>query len=94
VSTAWITLTTGSITHDGCNRGRRGVTGAPQLHVGLMLRAVDDVDGQGIYIRKLCEALFDLDQHNRYVAFYSRPEQVGRYADRPNVREIVVPGGG
>ncbi len=70
------------------------MTGAPQLHVGLMLRAVDDVDGQGIYIRKLCEALFDLDQHNRYVAFYSRPEQVGRYADRPNVREIVVPGGG
>jgi glycosyltransferase involved in cell wall biosynthesis len=59
-----------------------------------MLRAVDDVDGQGIYIRKLCDALFEADSHNEYVAFYSRADQAGRYADRPNVREIVVPGGG
>lgn len=33
-----------------------------------MLRAVDDVDGQGIYIRKLCDALFEVDQHNEYVS--------------------------
>ena len=33
-----------------------------------MLRAVDDVDGQGIYIRKLCEALLELDSHNQYLA--------------------------
>jgi glycosyltransferase involved in cell wall biosynthesis len=65
-----------------------------RLRIGLMLRAVDDVDGQGIYIRKLCDALFDADSHNEYVAFYSRPEQAGRYADRPNVREVVVPGRG
>ena len=38
------------------------------LRIGLMLRAVDDVDGQGIYIRKLCEALFALDSQNQYVA--------------------------
>lgn len=57
-----------------------------------MLRAIDDVDGQGIYIRKLCDALFDADARNQYVAFYSRPEQAGRYRDRPNVREVVVPG--
>lgn len=57
-----------------------------------MLRAIDDVDGQGIYIRKLCEALFDLDSANQYVAFYSRASQVGRYGTRPNVREVVVPG--
>jgi glycosyltransferase involved in cell wall biosynthesis len=65
---------------------------ATGLRIGLMLRAVDDVDGQGIYIRKLCEALFDLDQHNRYVAYYGHPEQVGRYRDRPNVREVVLGG--
>jgi glycosyltransferase involved in cell wall biosynthesis len=59
-----------------------------------MLRAVDDVDGQGIYIRKLCDALFEADSQNQYVAFYSRPDQAGRYADRTNVREIVVPGRG
>ena len=59
-----------------------------------MLRAVDDVDGQGIYIRKLCDALFDLDSHNEYFAFYNRHDQVGRYLGRNNVREVLVPGGG
>jgi glycosyltransferase involved in cell wall biosynthesis len=59
-----------------------------------MLRAIDDVDGQGIYIRKLCEALFKLDSQNEYVAFYSHERQAGRYADRPNVREVVVRGKG
>lgn len=63
-----------------------------RLRIGLMLRAIDDVDGQGIYIRKLCDALFDLDARNQYVAFYSHAEQAGRYTDRPNVREVVVPG--
>ena len=59
-----------------------------------MLRAIDDVDGQGIYIRKLCDALFDLDTRNEYVAFYSDDRQAGRYANRDNVREIVVRGRG
>jgi glycosyltransferase involved in cell wall biosynthesis len=62
------------------------------LRIGLMLRAVDDVDGQGIYIRKLCEALFELDSRNQYVAYYWRPDQSGRYGDQRNVREVVVPG--
>jgi len=64
----------------------------PPLRIGLMLRAVDDVDGQGIYIRELCDALFDLDRHNQYVALYWNEGQVGRYRNRPNVREVVVPG--
>ncbi|HUQ15893.1 MAG TPA: glycosyltransferase family 1 protein [Gemmatimonadales bacterium] len=59
-----------------------------------MLRAIDDVDGQGIYIRKLCDALFQADPYNEYVAFYNRADQAGRYRDRPNVREVVVPGRG
>ena len=42
-----------------------------------MLRAVDDVDGQGIYIRKLCEALFALDSQNQYVAYYWRARPGG-----------------
>jgi glycosyltransferase involved in cell wall biosynthesis len=58
-----------------------------------MLRAIDDVDGQGIYIRKLCDTLFDLDTRNEYVAFYNRPSQLGRYRQRPNVREVLVSGG-
>ena len=67
---------------------------ANPLRIGLMLRAIDDVDGQGIYIRKLCDALFDLDTRNEYVAFYSDERQAGRYADRENVREIVLRGRG
>ena len=59
-----------------------------------MLRAIDDVDGQGIYIRKLCDALFELDTRNEYVAFYSDERQSGRYANRNNVREVVVRGRG
>src|SRR5512147_218836 len=55
------------------------------LRIGLMLRAVDDVDGQGIYIRELCDALFDLDRRNEYVALYWNEAQRGRYRDRPNV---------
>ncbi|HEX6434560.1 MAG TPA: glycosyltransferase family 1 protein [Gemmatimonadales bacterium] len=62
------------------------------LRIGLMLRAIDDVDGQGIYIRELCRALFELDTANQYVAFYSRASQAGRYGARPNVKEVVVPG--
>ncbi len=63
-----------------------------RLRIGLMLRAVEDVDGQGIYIRKLCDALFEVDHHNEYVAFYSQSGQAGRYRDRANVREVIVPG--
>src|SRR5215218_8670506 len=72
----------------------RDAAAQPPLRIGLMLRAVDDVDGQGIYIRELCDALFDLDTRNEYVAFYSNESQAGRYTQRPNVREMVVPGRG
>jgi hypothetical protein len=47
-----------------------------------MLRAIDDVDGQGIYIRKLSDALFEADRHNQYVAFYSRADQADRWLAR------------
>ena len=65
---------------------------AERLRIGLMLRAIDDVDGQGIYIRKLCDALFEVDTHNEYVALYSHAAQAGRYRSHSNVREMVVPG--
>ena len=59
-----------------------------------MLRAIDDVDGQAFYIRELCDALFELDTRNEYVAFYRKQGQASSYRDRANVRELVVPGKG
>jgi glycosyltransferase involved in cell wall biosynthesis len=80
----------GSASADG---GALTQTPPDRLRIGIMLRAIDDVDGQGIYIRELCDALFQLDTNNEYIAFYSHPRQAGRYRARPNVKEVVVRGG-
>jgi glycosyltransferase involved in cell wall biosynthesis len=55
-----------------------------------MLRAIDEYDGAGVYIRKLLDALLELDRTNQYVLLYVRPEQAGRYPQHANVREVVV----
>jgi len=55
-----------------------------------MLRGVDEVDGSGVYVRKLCAALLDLDPVNQYTLFYCAPEQAGTFGARANVREVVV----
>ncbi len=55
-----------------------------------MLRAIDEYDGAGVYIRKLLDALLELDRTNQYVLLYARPEQAGRYPQHANVREVVV----
>jgi glycosyltransferase involved in cell wall biosynthesis len=60
------------------------------LRIGIMLRAIDEHDGAGIYIRALLDALLDLDRDNEYVLFYSSANQAGRYAGRPGLREVVV----
>lgn len=60
------------------------------LRIGMMLRGIDEYDGAGVYIRQLCDALFELDQQNQYVLFYMRQNQRGRYANFGNVREVVV----
>ncbi len=60
------------------------------LRIGLMLRAVDEYDGAGVYIRQLCDALFEMDRLNQYVLFYMHEKQLGRYARVANVRERVV----
>lgn len=60
------------------------------LRIGIMLRAIDEYDGAGVYIRQLVDAVLQLDRTNRYVLFYADPGQQGRYAHLPNVREVVV----
>jgi hypothetical protein len=68
--------------------------GAPPLRIGIMLRGVDEYDGAGVYIRQLCDALFELDRHNQYLLFYMKDQQLGRYARHANVAERVVPAPG
>jgi len=60
------------------------------LRIGLMLRGIREVDGVGVYIRQLCDALFEVDRTNQYVLFYMSEEQGGRYANVPNATERVV----
>jgi glycosyltransferase involved in cell wall biosynthesis len=55
-----------------------------------MLRSVDEYDGAGVYIRHLCDALFEVDRFHHYVLFYMKESQLGRYARFPNVQERVV----
>jgi glycosyltransferase involved in cell wall biosynthesis len=62
----------------------------PPLRIGMMLRGIAEHDGAGVYIRRLLDALLDLDDRNEYVLFYSAPEHVGKYGQRRNVREVVV----
>lgn len=61
-----------------------------RLRIGLMLRALEERGGIGVYTRNLTEEILALGTEHEYVLFYSTPKQLGRYADRPNVRERVV----
>lgn len=83
------------VTPTAAGHGLRPVPRVPtarrRLRIGLMLRAIDEVDGSGVYARQLYDALFALDTENEYVLFYKRAAQLGRYADLPNVRERLVP---
>jgi glycosyltransferase involved in cell wall biosynthesis len=71
------------------NASRPAVDRAP-LRIGIMLRGVEEYDGAGVYIRQLLEALLEIDSTNQYILFLSDEGQGRRYANRPNVRNIVA----
>jgi glycosyltransferase involved in cell wall biosynthesis len=60
------------------------------MRIGVMLRAMDEKQGTGIYTRNLADQLFALDRRNEYVAFHRNPANIGRYKDQANVKEILV----
>jgi glycosyltransferase involved in cell wall biosynthesis len=60
------------------------------LRIGVMLRGIREVDGVGVFIRQLCDALFEVDRVNQYVLFYMTEQQAGRYARVANATERVV----
>ncbi|MBN2301623.1 MAG: glycosyltransferase family 4 protein [Lentisphaerae bacterium] len=59
--------------------------------IGVMLRAMDERQGIGIYSTNLIDKLLAIDQTNEYVLFYGNPSFYGRYAQYNNVKETVVP---
>jgi len=62
------------------------------MRIGMMLRTLDEQYGIGMYTRYLLGELLALDRRNEYVLIYRRPEHLGKYADHPNVEEILLPG--
>lgn len=62
------------------------------LRIGIMLRALDERGGVGVYTRGVLRELLALDTLNEYTLYYRDPANIGRYADRANVVERVVSG--
>ncbi len=64
------------------------------MRIGVMLRAMDERQGIGIYSQNLMDQLLPLDRQNEYVLFYRNPAFLGRYPHLPHVRErlIAAPG--
>jgi glycosyltransferase involved in cell wall biosynthesis len=62
------------------------------MRIGMMLRALDEKGGIGVYARYLTEELLTLDQRNEYVLYYRSSEHMGRFGCRANVFERVLEG--
>jgi glycosyltransferase involved in cell wall biosynthesis len=60
------------------------------MRIGVMLRALEEKQGIGIYSLNLMDELLPLDPQTDYVLFYKNPAFLGRYAAFPNVTEKLV----
>jgi glycosyltransferase involved in cell wall biosynthesis len=57
------------------------------MRIGIMLRALDEQGGIGIYTRNITQELLELDQANEYVLLYKTQDNVGRFSHYSNVKE-------
>jgi glycosyltransferase involved in cell wall biosynthesis len=60
------------------------------MRIAVMLRALEEKGGIGVYSRNLIESLLELDTVNEYLLLYRDPVQLGRYSGRPRVTEHVL----
>lgn len=60
------------------------------MRIGMMLRALDEKGGVGVYTNNLIQELLCIDNRNHYVLFYRNPANLGRFAQYKNVTERVV----
>jgi glycosyltransferase involved in cell wall biosynthesis len=62
------------------------------MRIGMMLRALDEKGGVGVYTRNLVNELLRIDHENQYVFFYRDRSNLGRYAQSENVEEVHLTG--
>lgn len=62
------------------------------MRIGIMLRALDEKGGIGVYARNLVPEILSIDQRNHYVLFYRNSANLGRFAEYGNVTERLVKG--
>jgi O-antigen biosynthesis alpha-1,2-mannosyltransferase len=62
------------------------------MKIGIMLRALDEKGGIGVYTQNITAELLRLDRKNRYYLYYRNPAHLGRFAQFENVTERVIGG--
>ena len=63
------------------------------MHIGIMLRSIDEKGGVGVYTRNIVKELLQLDKNNEYTLFYANPAKLGLFSNHAKVREVWVRGG-
>jgi glycosyltransferase involved in cell wall biosynthesis len=60
------------------------------MRIGMMLRALDEKGGIGVYTRYLTQELLDVDPHNEYIFYHRTAANLGRFVHCDNVTERVI----
>lgn len=60
------------------------------MRIGIMLLAMLEQGGVGVYSRYITQELLELDQRNQYVLLYPSPASLGTFARYPNAVERVI----
>jgi glycosyltransferase involved in cell wall biosynthesis len=60
------------------------------MRIGIMLRAIDEKFGIGVYTQNIIESLLRLNGNHEYVLFYKNEKYLGKYSQYPNVEEKFV----
>lgn len=62
------------------------------MRIGVMLRAIDEKGGVGVYTRNITAELLRLDRKNDYLLMYRNRSNVGLFSDYENAKETWVKG--
>jgi glycosyltransferase involved in cell wall biosynthesis len=60
------------------------------MRIGIMLRAIDEKGGIGVYTRNITRELLDLDGENQYILFFRTSSHMGKFDHYKNVKERLL----